>query len=105
MRRLWDFTKVLTEFNPLLSLPESCLLIVPCVGSRVIGIHCPSVTDGQIGEKHRDKGQWSKPWSCSFSGSCKLTRLPWGGNTRSRGGTATLVEVVMVAGNPSAIQP
>lgn len=30
-------------------------------GSRVIGTLCPSVTDGQIGEKHRDVGQWSNP--------------------------------------------
>lgn len=44
-------------------------------GSRVIGTLCPTVTDGRIGEKHRDKGQWSTPRSRSLCGSCKLTRL------------------------------
>lgn len=70
-----------TEFHQLLSRAKSCLLNVRCAmieGSRVIGTLCPSVTDGQIGEKRRDMGQWSNPWSCSLSGSCKLTRPPLG---------------------------
>ena len=70
-----------TEFHQFLSQAKSCPLNVRCAmmeGSRVIGTLCPSVTDGQIGEKHRDVGQWSNLWSCSLFGSCKLTRPPLG---------------------------
>lgn len=62
----------------LLIAPSSWMLLLDCPlrwskDSGGIGSLCPN--DGQTGEKHSEKGQWSEPWSCSLCGSCKLTSL------------------------------
>lgn len=92
-----------TEFHQLLSRAKSCLLNVSCAmmeGSRVIGTLCPSVTDGQIGEKHRDMGQWSNLLVLFTLRQLQANQAALGPGRGQRTATSTLVEVLEVARMP-----
>lgn len=69
-------------------------------GSRVIGTLCPSVTDGQIGEKHRDMGQWSNLLVLFTLRQLQANQAALGPGRGQGTATSTLVEVLEVARMP-----